>query len=146
VQLLEKKSTSFLLRFSAEEVSMLCAALGHVANGLASPGDDYFVARLGVLPQELLSLRARLCGNPAPREPAIHNGGPTEASFTVDSEKGGTAMVETSSFNLHAMVRALNELVYGVSIPEWEFATIIGFERGELRELLDGLHRLLVAA
>ncbi len=54
------------------------------------------------------------------------------------------ASVTLSRQELTILVRALTEIAYGVRIPDWEFATLLGFPRHEARTLLHQLHPLLV--
>lgn len=42
------------------------------------------------------------------------------------------------------VVRNLSELANGVLIPEWEFSTLTGVEREEVRTLLHLIHRMVV--
>jgi hypothetical protein len=54
------------------------------------------------------------------------------------------AIVHLRREELAIIVRSLGELANGLSIPEWEFPTLVGNTRAEVRELLASLHRLLV--
>lgn len=60
------------------------------------------------------------------------------------SSDGNRCTVELPKRELIIAVRALSELANGISPPEWEFPTIVGASRSEVRQLLIELHQLLV--
>lgn len=119
-----------ILELSAYECHIVACALRRSTSLRLGEGDDDFPRRFGwpnagELPtrQELLSIEHRL--------PEWHD---DETLYTEGFTRS----------ELMVIVRSLSELANGVQIPEWEFHTLTGADRQDVRELLHTLHRILV--
>src|ERR1051326_3769678 len=60
--------------------------------------------------------------------------------------KDSALTIELTRAELRLVVKSLADLTDGFSLPEWEFATITGFSRDQMRMLLHALHRLAVTS
>jgi hypothetical protein len=61
----------------------------------------------------------------------------------VVGEERDAVVVRLSRDGLRLLNNGLNEVLNGVHIPDWEFATRLGATREESRALLAEIHRLL---
>src|SRR5687768_13653266 len=119
-----------ILELSAYECHAIRCALGRASLLPLGEGDDDFPRRFGwpdagEVPtrQELRRIKDRL--------PAWHD----------------DATLYTEGFTrreLTIVVRSLSELANGVEIADWEFHTLTGAERQDVRDLLHALHRVRV--
>jgi hypothetical protein len=133
MRMIFRSHEALILELSAYECRIIGRALKDVTMLAWGEGDDQF-----------------------PREFGWPNGGEAPTRHEVraiayrlpgwhDADDGTLYTQGFTRRELEIVIRSLSELANGVSIPEWEFHTLTGVERRDVRDLLHALHRLLVS-
>jgi hypothetical protein len=130
MQFIEKTLDGFVTEVSQTETSVLISSLGQVCGGMASLNPEEYVHRIGVQKSEIKTVRAKLI---ATRDVAADS-----------NNEAGIIVLRLSQLETTILVRTMDELANGVAILDWEFQTLVGFKRQEVRNVLHDFHRLLV--
>jgi hypothetical protein len=163
---LSKDQDGFTIELSRRETAGLWQGLAHASPRRAERQvtDECFFYRAHAMREEVEQLRAYLealaYGASSPPigsalqsdsatrfAPLLHPvaaarwTGPLKVS--IEALDGGTIRLKCSRRAIRVFIRALSEACYGFGLPNWEFPIITGFERSELRVILDQLHAML---
>lgn len=119
-----------ILELSGYECHIISTALRRASLSYCNEGDDDFPRRFGwpnagefPTRQELRLLATRL--SRWNDEDTLHTQGFNRREWAI-------------------VIRSLSELANGILIPEWEFHTLTGAHRQEVRNLLHAVHRVIV--
>jgi hypothetical protein len=120
----------FGLIISPDELACLASSIAQVCGGMATPKVDEYRYKIGAEIEFVRGMRDRLLTILSDQQ----QNNPSETSLNLS----------LAHSEVRTIVGALSEVANGDSILDWEFETLVGFEREYVRQLLSSLHRVLV--
>lgn len=137
MKFLGKESELYGFALTANELMLVISAISSTSGGMATPAPEVYLAKMGASRDRVTELLSRL----KDKSPPSHM---PSAARPNDPEHDSMIRVSWDGRELKTIVRCIDELANGTWISDWEFQTLTGFARDDMRRLLHLLHRPLV--